>query len=219
MFIGHFGVGFGAKKAAPGLSLGLLFIAVQFVDLLWPTLLLLDVEHVKISPGITKATPLDFTDYPITHSLLMGIVWALVIGIIYWLFKRNNKYALILGLCVISHWFLDLIVHRPDLPLYPGNAPRFGFGLWNYPYLSAIVEVTIFIIGVVIYIRKTTPKNAIGKYGLMALIAFLAIIYAASFFGPPPPNVEAIVWAGQLQWLFVLLAFWIDHNRQVLNPV
>ena len=123
MFIGHFGVGFAVKKAAPGISLGLLFIAVQFLDLLWPTLLLLDIEHVVISPGITKSTPLDFTDYPISHSLIMVIGWGFAFGLIYWLVKRKIHHAIVLAACVASHWLLDLIVHRPDLPCIPGN-PR-----------------------------------------------------------------------------------------------
>jgi membrane-bound metal-dependent hydrolase YbcI (DUF457 family) len=123
MFIGHFGVGFGAKKAAPGISLGMLFIAAQFIDLLWPTLLLLGIENVKIEPGITKATPLNFTDYPISHSLLFVIIWGLVVGGIYFLIRKKFKYTVILSLAVISHWFLDLLVHRPDLPLYPGDSP------------------------------------------------------------------------------------------------
>src|SRR5579859_2467277 len=119
MFIGHFGLGFGMKKATPTLSLGLIFIAVQFVDLLWPVLLLLDIEHVAITPQ--GVTPLDFIDYPVTHSLLM---------VIFWVIKKNKRNAIILGLLVVSHWFIDLIVHLPDLPLYPGNSPKVGFGLW-----------------------------------------------------------------------------------------
>src|SRR5690242_7476969 len=117
MFIGHFGLGFAAKKAAPAVSLGWLFIAVQFLDLLWPTFLLLDVEHVVISPGITTLTPLDFTDYPVSHSLLVVLIWALAFGFLYWLIKKQKQAAVVLAICVLSHWLLDLVVHRPDLPL------------------------------------------------------------------------------------------------------
>jgi len=121
MFIGHFGIGFGAKKLAPGISLGFLFIAAQFLDLLWPTLLLFNIEHVKISPGITRMTPFDFFDFPITHSLAMAIVWGILLGSLAWFFIRNFKYAVIIFLCVVSHWILDLLVHRPDLPILPGS--------------------------------------------------------------------------------------------------
>lgn len=215
MFIGHFGVGFGAKKAATGVSLGLLFIAAQFLDLLWPTLLLLNAEHVVIAPGNTKSTPLDFTDYPISHSLLMVLIWAIVFGAIYWLIKKNIKYAVILGICVISHWVLDLIVHRPDLPLYPGHSPLWGFGLWNYPMITALVEGLIFIIGVTFYLQATKAKNGIGKFGLWTLVLLLVLTHVANMFSPPPTSVTAIAWSAQLQWVFVLLAFWVDHNRMV----
>lgn len=213
MFIGHFGIGLGAKKAAPALSLGLLFIAAQFLDLLWPTLLLLNVEHVSIAPGITKATPLDFTDYPISHSLLMVLAWGLLFGFSYWLIKKNAKYALVLGLCVVSHWVLDLIVHRPDLPLYPGNSPHVGLGLWNYPLLTGLLEGLIFITGVAMYLQATKAKNAVGRYIFWILIILLVLVHTANMFSPPPTSVTTIAWSAQLQWIFVLLAFWADHNR------
>lgn len=217
MFIGHFAVGFGAKKFAPGLSLGLLFIAAQFVDLLWPTLLLLNVEHVEISPGITEATPLDFTHYPVSHSLLMVLFWSLLFAGIFRLFRKNKKYAWILAFCVLSHWLLDLLVHRPDLPLYPGNSSHVGLGLWNYPIVTAILEGGLFITGIAMYISKTQAINGVGKYGLFTLIGLLIISYVMNFIGPPPPNVAAIAWVGHSQWLFVLLAFWVDHNRRVIR--
>jgi|SRR5689334_9397181 len=213
MFIGHFGVGFGAKKAAPRASLGTLFIAAQFLDLLWPTLLILGVEHVAIAPGFTKATPLAFTDYPISHSLLLVVFWGFVVGGIYWLRKRNVRYAVILGACVVSHWILDLLVHAPDLPLTPGVSPKFGFGLWNVPSLALLIEGTIFLGGLVLYMRATSAKNAVGRYGLAALVGLLLLSHAASMLGPPPPNVAAIAWVSQAQWLFVVLAFWVDRNR------
>src|SRR3989339_1594487 len=120
MFIGHYAVALAAKKGAPKASLGTLFIAAQLVDLLWPLFLLLGLEHVKIDPGNTAITPLNFNDYPLSHSLLMSIVWSLLFGGVYYLIKRNKKTSVILGLCVFSHWVLDFITHRPDLPLAPG---------------------------------------------------------------------------------------------------
>lgn len=213
MFIGHFGIGFGAKKFAPSVSLGLLFIAAQFLDLLWPVLLLLDIEHVVISPGITKSTPLDFVDYPLSHSLVMVIVWAVLLGLIYWLLTKNSKYSMVIFLCVISHWFLDLLVHRPDLPVMPHSSTRVGFGLWNYPVIALLVEGIIFVGGVFLYYKATSAKNKVGKYGLIALIVFFVFSHIGNIVGPPPPSVHAIAWAGQLQWLFVIIAFWVDKNR------
>jgi membrane-bound metal-dependent hydrolase YbcI (DUF457 family) len=215
MFIGHFGFGLGAKKAAPRISLGTLFLAAQFLDLLWPTFILLGWEHVKIELGHTKLAPLNFTDYPISHSLLMAFVWGLLFGLVYYLFKRNYKNAVILFLCVISHWILDLIVHAKDLPLYPGHSPLLGFGLWNNVPLEIIVEGLIFLIGLVLYVRTTKSVNKKGIFVFWSLIVVLIGIHLANIFGSPPPNVSAIAWAGELQWLFVIWAYWADANRVV----
>ncbi|HKK46590.1 MAG TPA: hypothetical protein VJ964_13780 [Balneolaceae bacterium] len=219
MFIGHFGVGLGAKKSAPKISLGTLFLSAQFLDLLWPTFLLLGWEHVKVQPGITKMTPLNFTDYPLSHSLVMACVWGIVIGGIYFLIKRKYRGALILGLCAVSHWILDLIVHRPDLPLYPGGSIMAGFGLWNYPAAEIIVEGLIFFIGLWLYVRSTESKNKVGTYGFWGLIIFLILVHAGNIFGSPPPNATAIAWVGESQWILIIWAYWIDHNRSAAVSV
>ncbi len=218
MFIGHFGLGFGVKKAAPSLSLGTLFIAAQFLDLLWPVLLLLDIEHAELKPGTGHSQPIAFTDYPISHSLLMVAGWGLLFGFIYWLFKRNSRNAVILAICVISHWVLDLVVHLPDLPLYPGaGSPLLGFKLWDSFWGTLIVEGGIFITGLVLYIRCTKSKNKQGIIGLLILVLLLVAVHAANIFGPPPPAMNAVAWAGNLQWLFVILAYWVDHNRSAIK--
>lgn len=217
MFIGHFGIGLGAKKTAPKVSLGTLFMAAQFLDLLWPTFLLLGWEHVTIQIGNTKMTPLDFTYYPFSHSLLMACVWGILFGLGYYLIKRNKRGSAIVGLCVVSHWVLDLLVHRPDLPLFPGNSPLVGFGLWNHKIIEVIIEGSIFIIGLVIYLRNTKSINKIGRYGFWSLIIFLALIHVSNLFGPPPTSTTAIAWAGELQWLFVIWAYWVDKNRVTID--
>jgi hypothetical protein len=130
VFIGHFGAGLAWKKTAPRVSLGTLFLAAQFIDLLWPTLLLVGVERVQITPG-AKGPPLTFTHYPLSHSLLMVVVWAALFGVVYQFVRRYRAGALVCALAVLSHWVLDLIVHHPDLPLYPGGGPQLGFGLWD----------------------------------------------------------------------------------------
>jgi hypothetical protein len=215
MFIGHFGIGFGAKKFAPKLSLGFLFIAAQFIDLLWPVLLLLNIEHVVISPGITKLTPFDFVDYPISHSLIMVLLWGILLGIICWFFLKNVKFSFVIFFIVLSHWLLDLIVHRPDLPLLPGNELRFGLGLWNYQIASIITEVIIFAAGLYFYYRTTKPKNNFGKYGLIILVVLFITAYIMNIISPPPTDIKLIAWAGNLQWLFILLAFFVDRNRVI----
>ena len=217
MFIGHYGVGFAAKKYASAISLGWLFIAVQFSDLLWPTLLLFNVEHVAINRDPNVVVPLVFTDYPFSHSLLMVLIWSLLFGFIYWMIKKNSKYAIILALCVFSHWLLDLIVHYPDLPLYPGNSPKVGLKLWSLPIVEDIVEMAIFVIGLVMYLRTTIAKNNWGKYVLWILVVLLVASFAANIFGPPPTDVKAIAGPAQFMWIFVVLAFWADRNREPKN--
>jgi len=213
MFIGHFGIGFGAKKAAPKISLGTLFLAAQFLDLLWPTFLLLGWEKVKIEPGNTVMTPLDFTHYPWSHSLLMAIVWGILFGIVYYFIRKRKYESILLGVLVVSHWILDLLVHGPDLLLYPGSSWTIGWGLWNHQVTEILVEGGIFIIGVWFYLQTTKARDRIGKHALWPLIIFLVVIHLGNIVGPPPPDVNAIAWVGEAQWLLVLWAYWVDRHR------
>jgi FtsH-binding integral membrane protein len=214
MFIGHFAAGMMAKKVQPSISLGTLFLAAQFLDLLWPTLLLLDVEHVAIAPGISKVTPLDFTDYPISHSLLMVIGWSLIFSVVYYLISKNRTGSILLGTLVLSHWILDLVVHIPDLPLYPGDSPKVGLGLWNSTLLTILVEGVIFISGIWIYLKTKKELSQKVNAWFWSLVVFLLIIHVINFIGPPPPSVNAIAWAGHLQWLFVPWAWWADRSAR-----
>ena len=200
---------------ATGMSLGTLFLAAQFADLLWSSLLLAGLENVAIEPGVTKLTPLNFISYPISHSLLMTCMWALLLGAIHWAARKRTKDALVLGTCVISHWALDLLVHRPDLPLHPGDSTLWGLGLWDSLAGTLLLEGSIFVIGIVIYLRVTVARNRRGSLGFWTLAGTLALIYLGNIFGPPPPSVDAIAWVGQLQWLFVVWAYWVDQNRVV----
>ncbi len=212
MFVGHLAVGFGGKAAARGASLGTLFMAAQFIDLLWPTLLLIGLETVAIQPGITRVTPLDFVDYPITHSLLAVIGWAVLFGAVYFLARRYRVGALTVGAAVLSHWLLDFITHRPDLPLYPGGA-RVGLGLWNSLWGTLGVELTLFAIGVWLYARTTRATDRMGSFGFWALVAFLLLIYFGNVFGEPPPSVTALAWVAQSQWLIIAWGYWLDRHR------
>ncbi len=148
MFIGHFGVALAAKRVAPKTSLGALILAAQFLEFLWPVFVLLGIEHVRIVPGATGVSPLDFTDYPISHSLLMATMWAVLFGTVDYALRRNVRIALVLGTAVLSHWALDFIVHRPDLQLYPGGKIRVGLGVWNSLPASIALEVLFFGVGV-----------------------------------------------------------------------
>lgn len=213
MFIGHFGLGFAAKPVAPRMSLGTAFLAAQFLDLLWPTFLLLGLESVRIAPGATAVTPLIFDHYPISHSLAGAIGWGLALGVVYALMKKNTRGAILVAVLVVSHWVLDLIVHVPDLPLMPGMDTVVGFGLWQSRAATLAVEIPIFAAGVWLYATSTTAKDKAGSYGLIGLVVFLALIHAGNLFGPPPPDVTAIAWVGQAQWLLVAWAYWVDAHR------
>jgi hypothetical protein len=213
MFIGHFGAGFGAKALAPKVSLGALFLGAQFVDLLWPTLLLLGIERVRIAPGATAVTPLSFDFYPYSHSLLAVCGWAVLMGLGYLALRRDRIGALVIGLLVLSHWGLDALVHRPDLPLYPGSAALIGLEAWSSRPMTLALELPLFALGLWLYTRATSPKDAAGRWGLISLVVFLLFIYAGNLLGPPPPSVEAIAWVGQSQWLLVLWGYWVDKHR------
>lgn len=213
MFIGHFGVGFAAKRVAPKVSLGTAFLAAQWVDLLWPTFLLLGWEKVRIAPGATAVTPLVFESYPISHSLLAVVLWGLVLGAAYFLVRRDAKSAAIVGLLVVSHWVLDAVVHVPDLPLTPEGSARIGLGLWQSAAATLAIEVPIFAIGVWLYAKAMwTALDRVGRGAFIGLVAFLAVIHAGNVFGAPPPNVTALAWVGQAQWLLVAWGYWVDSR-------
>ena len=214
MFIGHYAVALAAKKAAPNTSLGTLLISVQLVDLLWPIMLLLGLEHVRIDPGNTVVTPLDFYDYPITHSLVGAVGWSVAFGLLYFAIRRYKRGALVVGLGVFSHWILDLITHRPDLPLGFGGDVFFGFGLWNSLAGTLVVELAILAIGLAVYLRSTAAKDRVGSYGFWLLTVLLSILYLGNMFGPPPPSEPAIVVAGLGAWLFVIWAYVVDRHRK-----
>lgn len=215
MFLGHFALGLAARPVAPRASLGTLFLAAQFIDLLWPTLLLLGLERVRIEPGATAVTPLVFEHYPYSHSLLAVGVWALLLALAYLGLRRDRRGALVVGALVLSHWLLDLVVHQPDLPLTPWGRELLGWHAWSSLPLTLAIELPLFVLGVRLYVRATLPLDAVGRWALRGLVLFLLLVYAGNLFGAPPPDVRAIAWVGQLQWLLVLWGYWVDRHRRV----
>ena len=215
MFLGHFALGFGAKKAAPEASLGSLFLACQLADLIWPTLVLRGIEAVEIRPGDTAVTPLAFVRYPYSHSLVALLVWAAAFSLGYLALRRSRvATALVIAALVLSHWLLDFLVHRPDLPLTLRGSERYGLGLWNSVPATLALELAFLAAGVALYARATQARDRSGTIGLWALVAFLVVIYLASVFGPPPPGVAAVAWTTEAMWLLVLWGYWLDRHRR-----
>jgi hypothetical protein len=217
MFLGHFGIAFGAKRAVPAVSLGALFAAAQLADLLWPTLELLGVERFAIRPGITRLTPLDFISYPYSHSLVALAVWGVLFGVIYAAVTRSRTAAVVtLAAVVVSPWVLDVITHRADMPLTVGGTMRVGLGLWNSLPGTLAAELLIFTLGMVGYARRTAPRDRIGSWGFFALVAFLLAVFFLNTFGAPPPSVAAVAWSAEAMWLLVIWGYWIDRHRSVI---
>lgn len=217
MFIGHFAVAFAAKRAVPDVSLGTLFLAAQLADLVWPTLVLLGFEEFAIRPGITAVTPIDFIRYPYSHSLLGMAAWGALLGLVYLVVLRKPRAALLLFLVVLSHWLLDFVTHRPDLRLVIAGTEHYGLGLWHSRLGTLAVEGSLFAIGVWFYSGATRALDRIGRWALVALIAFLVVVYLGNVFGPPPPSVRAVVWSAQAVWLLVAWGYWIDRHRIMIN--
>jgi len=213
LFIGHYSIAFAAKITAPKTSLGTYLIAALLLDLIWSFLMVIGFEKVTIDPGNTVVTPIAFVHYPISHSLIAVIGFATIFSLLYFSFKRYSKGALLIGAAVLSHFCLDAIVHRPDLPLFPGSTTHVGLGLWNSLWGSILLEGTLFGLGVVLYIKATRAKDRIGSYALWTMIIVLVLIYCMNLFGPPPPNAKTIAYSGLAQWLFVVWAYWVDRHR------
>jgi hypothetical protein len=215
VFIGHFALGFAAKRAAPRVSLAVLFAAAQLADILWPIFLAIGLEHVRIDPGNTAFTPLDFVSYPYSHSLALLIVWGTVLGWLVAAQSRRRVFGVIAGL-VVSHWVLDYVTHRPDMPLYPGG-PKLGLGLWNSVPATVAVEVPMYLVGLWAYRSATRPRDGIGRWAFALLAVTLLIIYAGNLMSPPPPSVTAI-WVVSIAggFLFLAWAWWADRHRDAV---
>ena len=213
MFVGHIAVALAAKRVAPRTNLGLLALGAQWADTLWPVLVLIGVEQVKIRPGVTVMTPLDFVSYPWSHSLLMLAVWG-VLAYIAYRAGGGQRAAVVLGALVVSHWVLDVVTHRPDMPLVPFGGPRLGLGLWNHPAAELLLEGGMYAGGAWIYFRSTRPRDAIGRWAVPALLLTLGAIWLGASFGPPPPSVDAVAWSGLIGWLFFAWAWWGDAHRE-----
>ena len=217
MFIGHYGVSFAAKAVDKRIPLWVLFIAAQLVDIFWTIFVLLKIERVEIKPGITAASPLDFVFYPYTHSLIASLVWGALAMLAYRALRPGAdawRTGLIVGAVVVSHWVLDLLVHRPDLPLYD-DALKVGLGLWNYPLLETLLEFVFFFGGMFWYFRATQPATQGGKYAMAVFGIIVGALFVSSGLGPPPPDASSIAVVGLVLYLMLTgVVFWLEKKRQ-----
>jgi len=215
MFIGHFGVALAAKKVAPKTSLGTLILAAQFADLLWPIFLLFGLEQVRIAPGITRVTPLDFTHYPISHSLVGQVGWGVALGLLYFGVRRYTRGAYVAGACVVSHWFLDALMHRPDMPIFP-SGPFVGLSLWNSLPATLAAEGALFAFGLAVYLRATRATDRTGVLAFWSLMGLLVALWLAAVFGPPPPSVRVLAITSLSGVLILPWAMWANRHREYL---
>jgi hypothetical protein len=214
MFVGHYGVSFGAKRADRTIPLWVLFLAVQLLDVIWAPLILLGVEKVRIVPGITASNPLDLYYMPYTHGLLAAIAWSVVGGIAYSVLFRPTavRSSVIVGLAVFSHWVLDFIVHRPDLPLYD-NSMKVGLGLWNYPALALALEMLLLFGGIWLCFRGRLSQSV----GTFVFGALMVALQAYLFFGPPPVSDKSAAWSAIACYAaFALVIWWTVDRRGAL---
>ena len=184
MFIGHWAPAMVAATYKDAPSLPVLFIAAQLVDWVFFLLLIFGIEAMRVTPGISVMTPLDLYHMPYTHSLLGSAAWAAALGALVLAISRNRTAGVIAALVVLSHWFLDLLVHVPDLTL-AGSEPRLGLGLWNYPAIEMPLELILTVGALWFYARKAKPKT----FPLLALAAIMLMLQAVNWFGPVEPAV------------------------------
>jgi len=207
MFIGHFSLALASKRIRSDTPLPMLFMAAQLADLIWPTLLLLGIERAQVS---SSGIPLTFSFYPYSHSLACLLLWGAILGAVWTLLSRSRVQGLMLFLLVLSHWFLDLLVHVPDLQLAPGLDTRVGLGLWRHRHISLLFELLSLIAALVVARPFITTLQRWKRINLYALLALLVLIQLADTFSPPPSNIMAVAWSAELIWALVLWAALID---------
>jgi hypothetical protein len=217
MFVGHLALGLAAKRATPRVSLAVLIAASQLADMLWPVMLALGLEQVRIDPGNTAFTPFDFVSYPWSHSLVTLVIWGVAFAAAYRAITgQNGRTFLVLAALVVSHWILDWITYRPDMPIYPGG-PKYGLGLWNNVRMTLIVEGIMWAAGIWIYVRATRARDAVGRWGFASLIVLLSLAFFGDAPSTPPPSINVlIVMAIVAIVILTAWSWWADHHRDVI---
>jgi membrane-bound metal-dependent hydrolase YbcI (DUF457 family) len=213
LFAGHLAAALAAKRAAPGVPLSVGVAAAYALDLVWPILLLLGVETVRVNPGDTAFTHLAFVHYPWTHSLALALVWSGLAGLLGRVVLRSRRAGGIVGALVLSHWVLDWLTHRPDLPLWPGGT-KAGLGLWYSIPGTIVVEGGLFVAGIWLYTTTTDATDRTGTISLIALLALVGLVWITQPWTPPPPSSTAVAWGAMALWVLPLWAIWIERHRR-----
>ena len=216
MFVGHYAVSLALKSFEKRVSLGVLFLAVQLVDILFFPFVLAGIERINIVENFTQSTHFELAFMPYTHSLLGSVLWAVAAYALFrWIIVKNNSVAGMVALAVFSHWVLDLIVHTPDLPLWSDESLKVGFGLWNNAIATFILEAVLLVAALGLYLRATTAKNAVGRYGMSVFVGFLVLFNVPNIFGPLMDDSELglAITALTAYFLFAAAAFWLDTKR------
>jgi hypothetical protein len=211
MFVGHYSASFIGKSVDKRIPLWLLFVAVQFLDILWSVFVWLGVEKVRIVPGFTASNSLDLYYMPYTHSLLAALCWSVFAYFVSQLVPplRGVRTGLILAAAVFSHWILDLIVHTPDLALFD-SVGKMGFGLWNHRGAAFALEMAVLLGGAALLYPNMWRKARFAGF-----VVFLAAIQVFNtFFFPLPKSDNAMALSALLSYVVLAaIAWWADPRR------
>ena len=216
MFVGHYAACLAAKKFDKRVSLGVLFLAVQFLDILFFPFVLMGWERINIVERYTASTHFELEYMPYSHSLLAALAWSgAAYALFRWVVVKHKTVALFVGLAVFSHWILDLVVHVPDLPLWSDTSLKLGFGLWNYPVVTFTLEAVLLISALWLYLKSSSATTAIGKYGMAVYVVVLILLNIGNIFGPvgDPDKTSLAISALAAYFLFAGIAFWLDRKR------
>ena len=214
MLVGHYAVGFLAKRAEPRINLGTLVLAAMFADFAWCVFMIAGFEHVQFEPGMGAGKYFHATDIALSHSLLMDAIWAALFALAYLWRRHYPRGAWIVFLVVLSHWLLDLVSHGPDMPIAPGMHRHFGLGLWTSIPATLIVEGGFWCLAVILYVRATRSKNRVGTWVFWIGVVFLTLVWFNNIAGPPPPNPRAAPFSSLILFsLTVAWAFWVNRVR------
>jgi len=220
MFVGHCAVALVAKRAEPTINLGTFVFAAMFADFAWCVFMLLGVEHVQFKSGMGAGNYFYATNIAMSHSLLMDAVWATLLGSVYLLWRHFPRGALILFLVVLSHWLLDVVSHRPDMPIAPGMHAHVGLGLWNSIPATLLVEGGFWSLAIILYVRVTRPKSLTGNFVFWSGVVLLTLVWFSNIAGPPPQNPKAAPFASLIVFsMTVAWAYWVNRVRASRSAV